>query len=103
MDGAAVEDYLLENLRGIEEVEKAGAVLLVAAGYREEDRVSLKVQNYPAAVYWTSTGGEDWRQWWGQCLDMTKQSNGDYLFKLRTNSRDSGYGVRMIGPGPDNQ
>jgi hypothetical protein len=85
------------------EMEKAGAVLLPCAGYREQESVRLKSNDYPAGVYWTSTdGGGHILQYLGIRFDMSKYDNGYYPLEFEANSRSSGYSVRLIGPGSAN-
>ena len=84
-------------------MEKAGAVLLPCAGYREQESVRLKSNDYPAGVYWTSTdGGGHILQYLGIRFDMSKYDNGYYPLEFEANSRSSGYSVRLIGPGSAN-
>ena len=86
------------------EMEKAGAVLLPCAGYREKESVRLKSNDYPAGVYWTSTdGGGHILQYLGICFDMSKYDNGYFPLEFEAYSRSSGFSVRLIGPGSANQ
>ena len=85
-------------------MEKAGAVLLPCAGYREKESVRLKSNDYPAGVYWTSTdGGGHILQYLGICFDMSKYDNGYFPLEFEAYSRSSGFSVRLIGPGSANQ
>ena len=85
-------------------MEAAGAVLLPCAGYREQESVRLKSNDYPAGVYWTSTdGGGAFYQYLGICFDMSKYENGYYPLVFGANSRSSGFSIRLIGPGSANQ
>ena len=81
-------------------MEAAGAVLLPCAGLREKEHVYLRPFEYPAGRYWTSANGNG--TYGGQCLEMGKRENGDFIFDTNTYSRSYGYSVRLIGPGSAN-
>ena len=82
------------------EMEKAGAVLLPCAGYREDESVTFKKNDYPIGVYWTSTGNDTWS---GKCLEMEKIDAVSYNLDFKSYGRHHGYSVRLIGPGSANQ
>lgn len=82
------------------EMEKAGAVLLPCAGYREDESVTFKKNDYPIGVYWTSTGNGTYS---GKCLEMEKIDAVSYNLDFKSYGRHHGYSVRLIGPGSANQ
>ncbi len=85
------------------EMEKAGAVFLPAAGYRDGNTVTLEQYGYPDGNYWTSSigSGEEAKYYAYSLLfgkDVDGYENYYYLLNFYEYSRSMGFSVRLIGP-----
>lgn len=78
----------------------AGAVLLVAAGYRDGTKVTLEGNGYPWGNYWTSSQGsaEEYANGMDYGKYVDDYENYYYGIYFTESSRSYGYSVRLVGP-----
>ena len=82
----------------------AGAVLLVAAGYRDGTNVTLEGNGYPWGNYWTSSQGSAGEYANGMDFGKYVDDYENYYYRIyfTESSRSYGYSVRLIGPWNEN-